>query len=71
MSLNGTANVVEYEGFADAIAAAYRGTRKERPEVYRGRSAERHADRLTMPVAMTTGGKDAVVPPVASGSPRS
>jgi pimeloyl-ACP methyl ester carboxylesterase len=65
VSLNGTANLVEYEGFAGAIAAAYGGTRTERPEVYRSRSAELHADRLTMPVAMTTGGKDAVVPPAS------
>ncbi|QDU21331.1 alpha/beta hydrolase family protein [Urbifossiella limnaea] len=65
VSLNGTANVVEYEGFADAIAAAYGGTLRERPEVYRSRSAELHADRLTMPVAMTTGGKDTVVPPAS------
>lgn len=65
VSLNGTANLVEYEGFADAIATAYGGTRKERPEVYRSRSAELHAERLTMPVAMTTGGKDTVVPPAS------
>ncbi|MBN9520211.1 alpha/beta fold hydrolase [bacterium] len=63
VSLNGTANLVEYENFAAAIAASYGGTRNERPEVYRSRSAELHADRLTMPLAMTTGGKDTVVPP--------
>ncbi|MFO0798255.1 MAG: alpha/beta fold hydrolase [Gemmataceae bacterium] len=65
VSLNGTANLVEFAGFGDAIAAAYGGTRKERPEVYRSRSAELHAARLTMPVAMTTGGKDTVVPPAS------
>ncbi|MFO0796331.1 MAG: hypothetical protein U0804_02575 [Gemmataceae bacterium] len=33
---------------------------------------ELHADRLTMPVAMTTGGKTlSSRPPVASGAPRS
>lgn len=63
VSLNGTANLVEYENFADAIAASYGGTKKERPEVYRSRSAELHADRLKMPIAMTTGGKDTAVPP--------
>lgn len=63
VSLNGTANMVEYGNFADAIAASYGGTKKERPEVYRSRSAELHADRLKMPLAMTTGGKDIVVPP--------
>lgn len=63
VSLNGTANVVEYENFAAAIAASYGGTRSEKPEVYRSRSAELYADRLKMPLAMTTGGKDTVVPP--------
>lgn len=63
VSLNGTANMVEYENFSDAIAASYGGTKRERPEVYRSRSAELHADVLKMPLAMTTGGKDTAVPP--------
>lgn len=63
VSLNGTANLVEYENFAAAIAESYGGTKKERPEVYRSRSAELHADKLKMPLAMTTGGKDTSVPP--------
>lgn len=63
VSLNGTANLVEYENFAAAITASYGGTKRERPEVYRSRSAELHADRLKMPLAMTTGGKDTTVPP--------
>ena len=33
------------------------------PEEYKKRSAEFHALALTMPVALTTGGRDDVVPP--------
>lgn len=62
-SLNGTANLVEYGRFLDAIAASFGGTKDEVPEEYRRRSAELHADRLAMPVAFTTGGRDDVVPP--------
>lgn len=62
-SLNGTANMVEYDRFQDAIAAAYGGTKAERPDEYRNRSAELWPERFTMPVAVTTGGKDDVVPP--------
>lgn len=63
VSLNGTANLVEYENFTAAITASYGGTKKERPEVYRSRSAELYAEALKMPIAMTTGGKDTAVPP--------
>jgi pimeloyl-ACP methyl ester carboxylesterase len=62
-ALNGTANLVEYGRFLDAIAASYGGTKEEVPEEYRKRSAELHPERLTMPVAFTTGGRDDVVPP--------
>ena len=63
VSMNGTANLVEYGMFLDAIAASYGGTKTEKPEEYRKRSAELHADKLTMPIALTTGGKDKLVPP--------
>ncbi len=63
VSLNGTANLVEYANFSDAIAKSYGGTKQDRPEVYQSRSAELHADRLTMPTAITTGGRDQSVPP--------
>ena len=62
-SLNGTANLVEYGRFLDAIAASFGGTKEEVPEEYRKRSAEFHAEGLTMPVALTTGGRDDIVPP--------
>lgn len=63
VSLNGTANHVEYDQFQDAIAASYGGSKQEKPDEYRKRSAELHPDKLTMPIAITTGGRDTLVPP--------
>lgn len=63
VSLNGTANHVEYDQFQDAIAASYGGSKQDKPDEYRKRSAELNADKLTMPVAITTGGRDTLVPP--------
>ena len=62
VSLNGTANLVEFAGFTDAIAASFGGTKAEAPDEYRRRSAEFQPEHFTMPVAATTGGKDRVVP---------
>ena len=62
-SLNGTANMLEFEGFQDAIAASYGGDKTQKEEEYRRRSAELNAERLTMPLACTVGGKDRSVPP--------
>ena len=62
-SMNGTANLVQYENFQDAIARSYGGTKTQVPDEYHKRSAELHADKLTMPVACTTGGRDRSVPP--------
>jgi len=64
--LNGTANHLEYGEFQDAIAASFGGTKAERPDEYRKRSAEFLADRFTMPIAITAGGKDTVVPAASS-----
>ncbi|NUQ61336.1 MAG: alpha/beta fold hydrolase [Pirellulales bacterium] len=63
VALNGTANHVEYQGFQDAIAQSFGGTKAEIPEEYRRRSAELNAERLTMPLAATVGGRDQSVPP--------
>jgi lysophospholipase L1-like esterase/pimeloyl-ACP methyl ester carboxylesterase len=63
VSLNGTANLVEYPNFADAIAESFGGSREQKPDEYRQRSAEFFPERLTMPVAVTTGGMDSLVPP--------
>ncbi len=63
VSMNGTANHLEYEGFQTAIGQSFGGTKAEIPEVYKNRSAEYWPERLTMPIAITTGGRDTVVPP--------
>ncbi len=63
VSQNGTANLIEYERFQDSIRRSYGGTKQERPDEYRKRSPEFAADKLTMPIAFTTGGQDSLVPP--------
>jgi pimeloyl-ACP methyl ester carboxylesterase len=62
-SMNGTANHLEYEQFQEAIAESFGGSKREIPLEYKRRSAEYWPEKLTMPVGMTTGGKDALVPP--------
>ncbi|HOZ49038.1 MAG TPA: alpha/beta fold hydrolase [Candidatus Hydrogenedentes bacterium] len=62
ISMNGTANHVEYANFQDAIRESFGGTKEEVPEEYRQRSAEFFPERLTMPVAITAGGQDTSVP---------
>lgn len=63
VSMNGTANLVEYTQFQDAIAASFGGSKQEKPDEYRKRSAELNHGKLTMPIAVTTGGRDMLVPP--------
>ena len=63
VSLNGTANLVDYDQFQEAIATSFGGTKSVKPEEYRKRSAELNASQLTMPIACTTGGLDKLVPP--------
>jgi pimeloyl-ACP methyl ester carboxylesterase/sugar lactone lactonase YvrE len=63
IALNGTANHVEYQGFQDAIAQSFGGTKTQVPDEYRRRSAELNPAGLTMPMAATVGGRDKSVPP--------
>jgi pimeloyl-ACP methyl ester carboxylesterase len=64
VSLNGTANMVEYAGFQDAIAASYGGRKSEKAQEYNKRSPELvPAQFKGMPIAFTAGGRDTVVPP--------
>lgn len=63
VSMNGTANHLEYENFQDAIQESFGGTKQHIPLEYKKRSAEYWPERLTMPIGITAGGKDAVVPP--------
>ncbi len=62
-ALNPTANMLEYDNFQDAIAESYGGTKKDCPNEYRKRSPELVPERFTMPLSITTGGLDTVVPP--------
>lgn len=61
--LNGTANLLEYDNFQDAISESYGGTKSEIPLEYKKRSAEYFPEKLTMPVAITASGRDTAVPP--------
>ncbi len=63
VAMNGTANLVEYENFQDAIQASFGGTKQQVFSEYKKRSAEYWPERLTMPLVMTLGGQDKSVPP--------
>jgi predicted esterase len=63
VAINGLADHVSYTNFQDAIAASFGGTKTTVPEEYRKRSAGTFPERFTMPLAVTTGGKDRSVPP--------
>jgi pimeloyl-ACP methyl ester carboxylesterase len=67
VSMNGTANHLEYENFQDAIRESFGGTKAAMPQEYKKRSAEYWPERLTMPLGLTTGGKDTLVPPDSVG----
>jgi dipeptidyl aminopeptidase/acylaminoacyl peptidase len=63
VAMNPTSNMEEYGQFQESIAESYGGSKAEVPQEYRKRSSELQFERLTMPVAVTTGGKDTLVPP--------
>ena len=63
---NPHANLLEYTEFPEGIAAiqaSFGGGKREIPLVYKQRSAEYWPESFTMPVAITTGGQDLLVPP--------
>ncbi len=62
VSLNGTANLVEYTQFTKAFIDSYGGSKTEVSDEYRKRSAEFFPERFDMPLATTTGGRDEMVP---------
>lgn len=62
VAMNGVANLLEYENFQDAIVESFGGTKIEKIEEYRKRSAELHTDQLTMPLGLTTSGNDSSTP---------
>jgi pimeloyl-ACP methyl ester carboxylesterase len=64
VSMNGTANHLEYENFQDAIAESFGGSKSEVPLEYKKRSGEYYPERfLNIPTAITLGTLDTVVPP--------
>jgi len=62
-SMNGTANLVEYENFQDAIIKSFSGTKEQIPLEYKKRSAEYYPRHLIMPIGLAVSGKDTSVPP--------
>lgn len=67
VAMNGTANLFEFDNFQDAIRASFGGTKLDAVDEYKRRSAEYWPERLTMPIACTTGGRDRSVPPESVG----
>jgi len=63
VSMNGTANHLEYDNYQEFISASFGGPKDRIPAEYKLRSAEYWPERLSMPVALTTGGRDTTVPP--------
>ncbi len=63
VSINGTANHLEYSNFQDAISKSFGGTKKQIPLEYKKRSAEYWPESFTMPVGVAVSGKDTIVPP--------
>ena len=61
-SMNGTANHLEYGQFQEAIRDSFGGTKSDKPEEYKRRSAEYWPERFTMPTGITAGGHDKLVP---------
>ncbi|MDA3925124.1 MAG: alpha/beta hydrolase [Kiritimatiellae bacterium] len=55
-------NIPVLQKLAKTVFAAYGGTIKERPELYRARSVLANADKLTMPIVLAIGEKDALIP---------
>jgi dipeptidyl aminopeptidase/acylaminoacyl peptidase len=62
-SQNPMVNHLEFAGFQEAISESFGGSKRDIPKEYKRRSAEYWPERLTMPVGVTTGGKDDIVPP--------
>ncbi len=63
---NPLANHLEYTQFQEAIAASFGGAKTAIPWEYAQRSAEYWPEAFTMPTAITTGGRDTLVPPASA-----
>mgnify|MGYP003629728146 CR=1 FL=1 len=62
-AMNPTANHLEYDKFQTAIQTSFGGTKQEIPHEYKKRSAEYWPEKLTMPLSISVGGQDQLVPP--------
>lgn len=62
-AMNPTANHLEYDKFQPAIQESFGGTKQEIPAEYKKRSAEYWPEKFTMPVSISVGGQDQLVPP--------
>lgn len=62
-AMNAHANHLEYENFQDAISESFGGGKTQIPREYKNRSAEYWPERLTMPIGLTVGVTDTIVPP--------
>lgn len=62
-AMNPTANHLEYNKFQPAIQASFGGSKQDIPQEYKKRSAEYWPEKLTMPISISVGGQDKIVPP--------
>jgi predicted esterase len=62
-SLNGMANYLEYVFFQDSICKSFGGSKIEAFKEFKKRSAEYWPEKFTMPIGITAGRMDTVVPP--------
>jgi pimeloyl-ACP methyl ester carboxylesterase len=65
IAMNATANYLELDTVNDSVAEAFGGAKDRIPAEYKKRSAEYWPERFTMPVALTAGGKDTLIPPAS------
>ena len=63
VALNPLANHLSYENFQDAIAASFGGSKAEKFAEYKERSALFYPENFKVPISVTVGGRDDVVPP--------
>jgi len=63
VSENGVADHMAFPNLQDRISAAFGGSKEQVLQEYEKRSACRHTESFTMPVAITASGRDDVVPP--------
>jgi pimeloyl-ACP methyl ester carboxylesterase len=65
IAMNATANHLELDTVNDSVAESFGGSKERIPLEYKKRSAEYWPERFTMPVALTAGGKDSLIPPAS------